>query len=386
MEKTIFYSWQSDLPNNKNRGFIGGCIEQAVKSIQVDSIHLEVAVDRDTKGISGTPDIASTIFSKIDNTTIFIADISFINPNSPDRKCPNPNVLVELGYAAKTIGWNNIICVFNTEFGIIEDLPFDLRFRRPLTYQITNTKNKTADRKSLTERIKKEILSVINHETNKDEIRIYIKQQVDKQILGICNHLFKIFHGYETSYTFSEVDKLISYSLVDIQKSLFERKFLGFTVLKDWSDYKQKLEDTMNQPFFTQNAEPNYVSSLIKVIRGIEMLTTVCGDHKLFIDTGKIIDGYKVIDGTKMNPDNPKDSFLLLKIIGDNDNGIVIDFGVIRKYNTQRLLNLQSIKGERFSPFVMSIHETLKAIDNWTKNTGNHLIIDPLTFRIHGSE
>src|SRR5690606_26621095 len=110
------------------------------------------------------------------------------------------------------------------------------------TYRIANTKNKTADRKSLTERIKKEILSVINHETNKDEIRIYIKQQVDKQILGICNHLFKIFHGYETSYTFNEVDKLISYSIDDIQKSLFERKILGFTVLKDWSDYKQKLE------------------------------------------------------------------------------------------------------------------------------------------------
>ena len=31
MKCTIFYSWQSDLPNKDNRSFIENCIEKAIK-------------------------------------------------------------------------------------------------------------------------------------------------------------------------------------------------------------------------------------------------------------------------------------------------------------------------------------------------------------------
>jgi hypothetical protein len=50
VKKSIFYSWQSDLPNNKNRGFIQSCLEKAVADMQEEKIHLEVAIDRDTQG------------------------------------------------------------------------------------------------------------------------------------------------------------------------------------------------------------------------------------------------------------------------------------------------------------------------------------------------
>jgi hypothetical protein len=33
MRVTIFYSWQSDLPNNTNRGFIERALEKAIASI-----------------------------------------------------------------------------------------------------------------------------------------------------------------------------------------------------------------------------------------------------------------------------------------------------------------------------------------------------------------
>lgn len=383
MDKSIFYSWQSDLPNNLNRGLIQTCIEKAVKTIRTANIHLEIAIDRDTKGVSGTPDIASTIFSKIDQANIFIADISFINSTSKDRKTPNPNVLIELGYASKTIGWQNIICIFNTEFGVVEDLPFDLRFRRPLTYDTKKVQSKAEVKAELTKTVTHAIARIIENETSKDEIRIYIKQQVDKEVLGICNHLSKLFFNYEKQFTLEGVWELLNFTSEDIQKHLFEREFLGFTILKDWQVYMQKLQETMNQPFFTQNAEPIYVSSLIKLIRGLEVMTTVTSDHKLFIDTNKKVDGYKTIDGNKENPDNPKDTYLLLKNISA-DKGIVIDFGTIKKYNVPRLLNLQRIKSERFFAFSKGIEELLKGIETWTKNTGNHLIIDPLTFRTHG--
>lgn len=45
------------------------------------------------------------------------------------RATPNPNVLVELGYAAHSLGWDRIIVVVNTAHGAIEELPFDFRAR-----------------------------------------------------------------------------------------------------------------------------------------------------------------------------------------------------------------------------------------------------------------
>ena len=66
-QTTIFYSWQSDLPNNLNRGFIGDSLSRAVKTLSADDgLVVEPVVDRDTLSVPGAPDIAVTIFDKID--------------------------------------------------------------------------------------------------------------------------------------------------------------------------------------------------------------------------------------------------------------------------------------------------------------------------------
>lgn len=128
MNRTIFYSWQSDLPNNSNRAFIESAIKKAISQLRNEGpFALELAIDRDTKKVPGTPEIVSTIFDKIDSSCLFIADISIINPKSKARKTPNPNVLLELGYAAKSIGWDRIICIYNSDLGSYDDLSFDLR-------------------------------------------------------------------------------------------------------------------------------------------------------------------------------------------------------------------------------------------------------------------
>ena len=74
-EITIFYSWQSDLPNSTTRGLIQSSIEQAVR---YTSHTTEVVADRDTQGVFGSPDIVETIFSKINDCDIFIADVSAV--------------------------------------------------------------------------------------------------------------------------------------------------------------------------------------------------------------------------------------------------------------------------------------------------------------------
>lgn len=333
MSKIIFYSWQSDLPNNTNRGFIQDCINDAIDAVQSNNIGLEVVIDRDTQGVSGTPDIVSTIFEKIERANIFVADITFINSMSEGRKSPNPNVLIELGYAAKAIGWSNIICVFNTGYGKVVDLPFDLRFRRPLQYQVTNPDNKTNGRKLLVKSLTDAINAIIDGESSKEEIRNYIKQQIDTEVLTLCNHVFKIFYGYDRKYILPEIYSLLSLSHLDVQKELYERKYLGFTVLKNWEGNKLKIETIMNQPFFVQNAEKPLVNALVKVVRSLETMAVINRSQTLFTITDKKELNFDAISGLKMNPDNAKDGYVLLRKIPSVTQGVVIDFGSFKQYN-----------------------------------------------------
>jgi hypothetical protein len=136
MRRVVFYSWQSDLPSRGNRGFINDALERAIRSIASDgSAALEPVLDRDTANLNGTPDIAHSILAKISAADVFVADVSIVNAGS-SLPSPNPNVLVELGYAAAELGWENVILVQNTAFGGPELLPFDLRGRRVITYSL----------------------------------------------------------------------------------------------------------------------------------------------------------------------------------------------------------------------------------------------------------
>ena len=74
-EMKIFYSWQSDLPANKTKNFIRECIDEAI-SLAEESEAIEAERDEATKGVTGSPNIVTTLFSKIDECDLFIADLS----------------------------------------------------------------------------------------------------------------------------------------------------------------------------------------------------------------------------------------------------------------------------------------------------------------------
>ncbi|MGZ8174461.1 MULTISPECIES: hypothetical protein [Methylobacter] len=144
MKRTIFYSWQSDLDASGNRNLIEDALKRSIKSIKKDDTEsVEPVLDRDTAGISGSPSISESIFAKITLADVFVADVSLINPESGKRLTPNPNVLVELGYAIAQLGWERVVLVQNTAYGSPEDLPFDLRGRRVVPYSF---RNGTSDR------------------------------------------------------------------------------------------------------------------------------------------------------------------------------------------------------------------------------------------------
>ena len=144
IEKIIFYSWQSDLPSAGNHYLIRDALRGAIKRISRDDTELTMRVDHDTLGVSGSPDIKQVIFDKIDQCTVFVCDVSIINQNEHDsRKTPNPNVLIEMGYAAAKLGWGRVVLVFNEHYGKLEDSPFDIRANRISKYNFK--KKKTND-------------------------------------------------------------------------------------------------------------------------------------------------------------------------------------------------------------------------------------------------
>lgn len=144
---TIFYSWQSDLSGSETRNIIQDAIKDAVKLLR-DTVDIEA--DRDTKGEYGSPDIAQTIFSKIDDCDIFVADVSAVcqyettdkDGNKKVKYMPNPNVMLELGYATHVVGWENVICVLNADYGAPEDMPFDIASRRLTPFSTKDGKSK----------------------------------------------------------------------------------------------------------------------------------------------------------------------------------------------------------------------------------------------------
>ena len=141
MTLTIFFSWQADRPTKEGRNLIERALEAAVGRISqdatVEEATRELSIDRDTRGVPGSPPIVETIFKKIDRAAIFVPDLTFVAQRHDGRPSPNPNVLIEYGWALKTLGHSRILPVMNIAYGAPTsgNMPFDLaHLRHPITY------------------------------------------------------------------------------------------------------------------------------------------------------------------------------------------------------------------------------------------------------------
>ena len=83
--------------------------------------------DSDIQGEPGSPNIPSVIFNKIEASAIFVGDVTIAQNWYAGRRGPNPNVLIELGYAVHCLGWERIILVMNSHYGAAKHLPFHLQ-------------------------------------------------------------------------------------------------------------------------------------------------------------------------------------------------------------------------------------------------------------------
>jgi hypothetical protein len=113
----VFYSWQSDLPDDCNKNAIRQALRTAAKRVGKAMPDLKVIVDEATRGVSGSPNIVFKILEKILAAEMVVADISTVHATGTRRASPNPNVLFEVGYAVAELGWERVILLFNEEWG-----------------------------------------------------------------------------------------------------------------------------------------------------------------------------------------------------------------------------------------------------------------------------
>ena len=200
MSKVVFYSWQSDLPNATNRGFILQALEQAAKVITSDKLlSIDPVIDRDTSGLPGSPEIVRSIFNKIERAAVFVADVSIINggERGAGRPTPNPNVLVELGYALHALGPSRVLLVLNTAYCKVEQLPFDLRMRRTMSYCMPEKAfSRSGERKKLEKDLSVALRAIFQAEVDSTTALVMTSGGRGKRI-GAVIQLMNEAWGYE---------------------------------------------------------------------------------------------------------------------------------------------------------------------------------------------
>lgn len=373
MELKIFYSWQSDLPKNQNLNFIETSIKDALKKLrQQKPISLDIKLDKATRNLAGSPDIAESIFSKIGNSSIFIADISIINKDYDGlRKTPNPNVLVELGYAARSIGWEKIICVYNTDFGNYNDLPFDLRNRRILNYTSKNGKDE------LSRKIESAICEMNKKGNLTNKILDFLKKDIDNEILGLLSHLLLIINDNSKQDLFAAIRGFLNMSQNDLYKELKDKRILGFYLLKLFNEYENKIYDHINKALSSPYYNREVLNSLIDIYEWFAEYDKFKRNYfsKLFIKSEEKDDRFIVVKGSEIASNNLPERYILMEKL-DDEKGIVRNFGDFPIGYVPVLTNYFAINDKSLDKYCDILFLLIKSINKWLEITNNEFIFD----------
>jgi hypothetical protein len=142
----LFWSWQADTPGNISRFFVRDTLIEAIEVLKTDEDIVEPSereardtlhLDADRQGVPGSPDLAATIFEKIEAAAVFVADVTLVGATPDGKKLINSNVAIEYGHAHHALTDRSILMVQNTHYGDRDQLPFDLRHKAgPIQYTL----------------------------------------------------------------------------------------------------------------------------------------------------------------------------------------------------------------------------------------------------------
>tara|TARA_R110001583_G_scaffold44966_2_gene142193 strand:- start:3013 stop:4026 length:1014 start_codon:yes stop_codon:yes gene_type:complete len=237
----IFYSWQSDLPRPTNQNGIRKSLRNAINLVEDNFIDNRIDIDEATRNTTGSPNIPQSIFTKILNSDVFICDLTTINKDSENfRKTPNPNVLIELGYAIAILGWERIIMLFNTNFGSFpDDLPFDIDRHRASPFCITDNSDKDG-KNQLTQLLSKAIYPILKESPLKPTELKSLSPKKRKRELDIKN-----LEWIMSSVNILIFDNFIDFMPNTIISNIFHYKewFHDISVSNNFHIYDEKLNE-----------------------------------------------------------------------------------------------------------------------------------------------
>jgi hypothetical protein len=183
---TIFFSWQSDRPASSGRKLVeqalGAAVSKIATDVSIEKPIRDLAVDRDTLGVPGSPAIVDTVLRKIDKATVFVPDFTFVGERQDGRPMPNPNVMIEYGWALRAFTYPasllRILPVMNTAFGepTPDAMPFNVRhLRNPILYYCPPDADEET-RIAATEKLAAEMEEAIRLALSSDEIKRSLPQ------------------------------------------------------------------------------------------------------------------------------------------------------------------------------------------------------------------
>lgn len=201
MKYKVFFAFQMDIDDKFGKGFIQSAIEITTQKIKKDGI--ELILDYGFKNVPGTTVLIDEMLKKSRESDMVLVDLTFtssknrffgkkysflkkeihISDQAVDKKSPNPNVLLETGYAWAQKGHYRTLVVMNEAFGLTSELPVDLEgFRWGITYNLNEKNN--SQRKTI-----KEQLAIDFYKAFKDAIKSEMSYQIEKWLpLMIHSH------------------------------------------------------------------------------------------------------------------------------------------------------------------------------------------------------
>lgn len=384
MHKTIFYSWQNDIDKKTHRYFIEKCIKQALAVVENDA-KIYMDYDRDTMGLMGSPDISETIFDKIDRSVLFVCDLSIVNGADSSKKMPNPNVLIELGYAVNHLGWDRIICLFDNTEHSIEELPFDVRKQRITPF------------KPMLEGEVERISSVlaINIKNLYSEGKLfnplndYMKGRIDTAFLEIAKRLGNLMFGTcSLSDGLSHVKDLLglSYEIILDRMSLCE--FPAYIMLNTYSETAAQLREILKELFSSSYFPKEWAYTVINLldwIRAYSYLVSRRNPHTLFeVYSEREFSEIAAVSATAVNPSNPPNSFLVLETYDkdgkryvDTAGGRVISTTQYPSSRPHELTKCLKVQEPAYEILAKKIFGFIELCKQWLDITDSEFILDP---------
>lgn len=236
----IFYSWQSDIDFNKRA--IRDALRLAIKEIEKDEKNERINLMDSSSNLVGSTRIPESILKDISTCDIFVCDLTIIGKSDNNkRNIPNPNVLLELGYAVAVLGWERTIVIFNEQFGVLNnDLPFDIEKRSTLTCRIEDN-NDSNGRGVLKLKLRDWIKRIIDQNPARNNIA-RLNGDVTKRKRDIAT-----LKNFLTFFDINQIDSFFQNGQISIETSFIDnwKRFIEFVDSKSFFLYDQNAKELL---------------------------------------------------------------------------------------------------------------------------------------------